>query len=50
MARRLTVYRSPRPEHREYSLITLFREEDTVLAGGVEIVVRDLLPPAEAGG
>lgn len=46
VARRLTVYREPRPLVREYRLIAIYGEEDSVSAGSASIPVRDLLPPA----
>ncbi len=45
-ARRLTVYRQPRPEARAYAVVTLYLEPDEVPVGSGRIPVAELLPPS----
>jgi hypothetical protein len=44
-ARRLTVYQEPRPELREYTLVRVLHDDDTVPAHGTALPIRELLPP-----
>jgi Uma2 family endonuclease len=44
-ARRLVVYRDPRPERAEYAQALLLSDVDSVRVGGTDLAVGELLPP-----